>query len=145
MKRILAVLAMVFLFISMSVATAAPLKNKEINVLDADGSFSGYIGVPRQQDPIIMGTISGEYQLRNRGGGFTGDWTIDYQNKSGAGTVRGFFGRRMLLGRLTIEGVNRTLPLIGFIKFNTENLTFIGRAMSFIGPALYFWGSYQPN
>lgn len=134
------IVALCVLFASMSIATAAPLRTKEMNVLNSDGTFSGYIGIPRQQDPIVMGTISGTYQLRNRGGVFNGDWAIDYQNRSGAGTVHGWFGRHILLGR--ISGENRTLPIIGFIGFNTTSHEFIGRAMSFVGPALYFWGTY---
>ena len=144
MKKILGIIAILMIIASMTVVTSQPTKNKIMPTLDPTGSFSGFIGVPKQQDPIIMGNISGEYQLRNRGGGFVGNWNIDYQNKTASGTVRGLFGRHIILGKLTIEGFNRSLPIIGFIKFDVDNLTFGVRAMSFIGPALYFWGTYQP-
>ena len=142
MKKILGILAVLMIFASIAAVTAQPIN--KIMPLDPTGSFSGFIGVPKQQDPIILGNISGEYRLRNRGGGFIGNWDIAYQNKTASGTIRGLFGRHIMLGKLTIEGVNRSLPIIGFIKFDVDNLTFGGRAMSFIGPALYFWGTYQP-
>lgn len=144
MKKLLIISAVFVFIISMTIVSAVPLRNKESTFLDPDGSFSGFIGIPKQQDPLIFGNISGEYKLRNRGGLFNASWNIDTENHSGLGTVRGIFARHILLGRLSAEGYNRTFPIIGFIRFNTQNHTFIGRAMSFIGPALYFWGSYQP-
>jgi len=144
MKKLFAVITIFVLFASMSMVAALQAGTINKRVLDPDGSFTGYIGFPRPQDPIILGNISGLYKLRNRGGGFNASWDIDFQNHSGTGTVRGIFGRHILLGRLSADGFNKTLPIIGFIRFNTENQTFIGRAMSFIGPALYFWGIYEP-
>ncbi|MDH7507155.1 MAG: hypothetical protein QHH15_05150 [Candidatus Thermoplasmatota archaeon] len=144
MKKLLIISMMLVFLTCITMVTAVPLKNKELTVLVPDGSFSGFIGYPRHQDPIILGNISGFYKLRNRGGAFNASWNIETENHSGSGTVRGIFGRHILLGRLSAEGYNQTLPIIGFIGFNTENLTFIGRAMSYIGPALYFWGTYQP-
>lgn len=128
----------------MSIVTAIQPITKDAKLVEPDGSFSGYIGIPKQQDPIIMGNISGVYKLRNRGGGFNASWDIEYKNFSGAGTARGFFGRNILLGKLSADGYNKTIPIIGFIKFDVNNQTFIGRAMSYVGPALYFWGTYQP-
>jgi hypothetical protein len=145
MRKLLSISTIFVLFLSMSLVTAVQPRTKDARVLDPDGSFSGYIGDLTQQGPIIYGNISGVYKLRNRGGGFNASWDIEYENYSGTGTIRGFFGRHILLGRLSAEGFNKTLPVIGFIGFDTENLTFGGRAMSYIGPALYFWGTYQPN
>jgi hypothetical protein len=144
MKKLLVISAIFVLLASMYMVTAVPLRNKELTALEPDGSFSGFIGFPRHQDPIILGNISGVYKLRNRGGAFNASWDINFKNHSGTGIVRGIFGKHILFGRLSAEGYNKTLPIIGFIRFNSENLTFIGRAMSYIGPALYFWGTYQP-
>jgi len=144
MRKLLVIFAIFVLLVSMLMVTAVQLRIQDTNVLDPDGSFSGYIGIPKQPDPIIMGNISGVYKLRNRGGGFNASWDIDFKNYSGTGTVRGFFGKHILLGKLSVEGYNKTLPIIGFIGFDTENQTFKGRAMSYIGPALYFWGTYEP-
>jgi hypothetical protein len=143
MKKLLIICAIFIMLASTSIVTAVqPIK--DARVIDPDGSFSGYIGVPKQPDPIIVGNISGIYKIGNRGGGFNAIWDIDYQNRSGSGTVRGFFGKHILLGKLSVEGYNKTLRIIGFIGFDKVNHTFIGRAMSFIGPALYFWGTYEP-
>jgi len=144
MKKLFVITTIFVLICSMSVVTSFQFKNEEPTFLDPEGSFSGFIGIPKQQDPIIIGNISGVYKLRNRGGAFNASWDINTENYSGFGTVRGIFGRHIFLGRLSIEGFNRTLPIIGFIKFDTENFKFIGRGMSYIGPALYFWGTYQP-
>jgi hypothetical protein len=143
MRKLLAISAIFIMLVSMSMVTAVqPIK--DARVLEPDGSFSGYITDILQQDPIILGNISGVYKMRNRGGGFNASWDLEYQNFSGSGTVRGFFGRHILLGKLSIVGYDKTLPIIGFIFFDKLNQTFIGRAMSFIGPALYFWGTYEP-
>ena len=144
MRKFLATYTIFVLLLSMSLATAVQPIIKDARLIEPDGSFSGYIGIPKQ-DPVIMGNISGVYKLLNRGGGFNASWDIDYKNFSGSGTVRGIFGKNILLGKLSAEGYNKTMPIIGFIKFDVNNQTFIGRAMSYVGPALYFWGTYQPN
>ena len=144
MRRIWVTCTIIVLFLSMSLVTAVQPIMKDARLIEPDGSFSGYIGIPKQ-DPVIMGNISGVYKLRNRGGGFNASWDIDYKNFSGTGSVRGIFGKNILLGKLSAEGYNKTIPIIGFIKFNADNQTFIGRAMSYVGPVLYFWGTYQPN
>jgi hypothetical protein len=113
-------------------------------ILDPDGSFSGYIGILKDPDPIIFGNISGEYKMGKRIGGINGSFDISFKNQSVYGTMRCLFGKRIFLGKLAIEGFNRTLPVIGFIQINKDNLTFKGRAMSFKGPAPHFWGTYEP-
>ena len=144
MKKLLVISTIFILFLSMAMVTAVEPRIKDPIVLDPTGSFLGYIGMPKQQDPIIIGNISGEYKMRNRGGGFSGTWDINLKNHNGSGTIRGLFGKHIFLGKLSIEGFNRSLPVIGFIGFNTENQTFKGRAMSIIGPAPYFWGTFEP-
>ena len=59
MKKLLSIIAIFVLLASMSMVTAVPLRNKATTVLEPDGDFSGYIGIPKQEDPIIMGNISG--------------------------------------------------------------------------------------
>jgi len=145
MKKIMSICAIFILLLSMSMVSAVQPIIKDAKLVEPDGIFSGYIGIPKQQDPIIMGNISGVYKLGNRGGAFNASWDIEYKNFSGTGTLLGFFGKNILLGKLSAEGYNKTLPIIGFIGFDKSNQTFIGRAMSVIGPALYFWGTYQPN
>jgi hypothetical protein len=103
------------------------------------GSFEGSIG-PRPHGNQTVGNISGTYAARNRGGRFNGEWEISIQNTSKSGTMRGAFMRIFILGRATIDGVNRTIPIVGFMR--STNGTFVGRFMAPVGPALYFWGTY---
>jgi hypothetical protein len=135
--------------------SSQPMKqNQDINMIRIGGgnfsqmqvattplpdSFEGNFG-PRIHGNQTIGNISGTYDLRNRGGRFNGEWAISFQNTSKSGTMRGAFMRRFILGRITIDSVNRTIPVIGFIRFT--NGSFVGRCMAPMGLALYFWGTY---
>ena len=143
MRKLLAISVILIVLMSIPIVTAQPI-SKDVKVIDPDGSFSGYIGFPKQTDPIIIGNISGIYKFGKRGGGFNASWDIEYKNHSGSGIIRGIFGKHIMLGKLSIGGFNKTLRVIGFIGFDKINQTFKARAMSTIGPALYFWGEYQP-
>jgi hypothetical protein len=103
------------------------------------GSFQGSIG-PRAHGNQTVGNISGTYTLRNRAGRFNGTWDISIQNTSRSGTIRGAFRRVFFIGRAVVDEVNRTIPVIGFIRY--ANGSFVGRFMAPRGPALYFWGTY---
>jgi len=130
------------LLLGLSIAAAAPSVIKQTTqatILNQTGTFDGNIGYKRQnQDPTIVGTISGTYEIRNRGGIFTGDWAT----KNRTGTFRGIFGRNILIGKLTtlVDGTEKSLPIVGF--YGGRDGQFIGRYMAPIGPALYFWGNY---
>jgi len=51
-------------------------------------------------------------------------------------------GKRIILGRIWgLEG--EKLPIVGFLFYNEQY--FIGRIMSFFGPAPHIWGEYIPN
>jgi len=127
-----------------SLTTAVPhvtVKNLSNDVTTAtSGTFEGSIG-PRIHGNKTVGTISGTYELRNRGGRFTGNWDITIQNKSASGTMRGVFARHFLFGKITIAETNRTMPIVGFLGVRNE--TFTGRFMAPVGPALYFWGTHS--
>jgi hypothetical protein len=131
------------LLIGMFLATMSPsfaVQDLKTSVLPSTtGSFEGNIG-PRPHGNQTVGAFSGTYELRNRGGRFTGDWNVVLQNKNASGTMRGLFARHFVIGRMTIVGVNRTIPIVGFLRVINE--TFTGRAMAPIGPALYFWGTF---
>jgi hypothetical protein len=109
-----------------------------VAVVQSSGSFTGSIG-PRLHSNLTIGTILGTYHMRNRGGRFSGEWNVFYQNVSKTGTMRGMFSRFFVIGRITIDGMNRTLPIVGFIRFT--NGSFRGRGMAPRGPALFFWGT----
>jgi hypothetical protein len=144
MKRI-AMLGICLLFLGVSIAAAAPgltQQTTQTMPLATTGSFEGNVGYKRQgQNATIVGTIIGTYELRNRGGRFTGDWATENRT----GTFRGGFGRHILLGRISlmVNGTERTLPIVGFIRIQDDG--FLGRFMAPIGPALYFWGTYIPD
>ncbi len=137
MKKI-AALGICLLFLGVSVAVAGPGVEHQTTILTTSGSFEGSIGYRRGNNTTILGTLSGTYEVRNRGGRFTGDWSA--QNRTG--TVRGGFARIFLIGKITtlINGTQRSIPIVGFIK--AKDGQFIGRFMAPIGPALFFWGEY---
>lgn len=136
------ILGVSLLFLGVSLAAAAPgltaqLKKQE--PLFTDGTFDANIGYKRQgENATIVGTISGTYEMRNRGGRFSGDW----ETANRTGTLRGRFGRHLLVGRIStmVNGTERSLPVVGFLR--AQNNTLIGRFMAPVGPALYFWGTY---
>jgi len=142
MKKLIIILVGILLM-GMSLTTTMPYSTaKHLNNESATataGTFEGSIG-PRIHGNQTVGNFSGTYELRNRGGRFTGEWAISIHNTSKSGTMRGAFIRIFILGRVTIGGVNRTMPIVGFIK--STNGTFVGRFMAPMGPALYFWGTY---
>jgi hypothetical protein len=145
MKKLFILWLCVFLT-STAIVTASPfisienLKIQTPTFLDPTGNFDGSIGHGRQGNWTEVGLINGTYDLGNRFGRFNGEWAIDLQNRSATGTMRGGFGRHILIGRITIDGRDRGLPIIGFIGFRNES--FFGRFMSLIGPALYFQGTF---
>jgi hypothetical protein len=142
MKK-LSIIVICVLFASISIATAMPFSIEKIQtpkILAQNGTFDGTIGYRAYGNWIDVGTINGTYEQKVRSYRFNGAWTIQRQNQTFTGTMRGIFRRHILIGRVTVEGYNRALPIIGFIGFREGN--FIGRFMAPIGPALYFKGTY---
>lgn len=144
MKKI-SIIALSVLFLSASVATAVPLssmanlKTYTPTVLTLSETFTGALKL--RQNGTAIGTINGTYQTRNnRSGQFQGEWTVQQQNHSAAGTMMGRFRRPFFIGRITVEGQNITMPIIGFIFYRNE--TFFGRVMALRGPPLYFMGTF---
>lgn len=136
-----AIIGVCLLFLGVSLAAATPGLTKQLIPVPvlSDGTFEANIGYKRQgENATIVGTMNGTYELRNRGGRFTGDW----ETANRTGTFRGRFGRHLLVGRIStmVNDTERTLPVIGFLR--AQNNTLIGRFMAPIGPALYFWGTY---
>jgi hypothetical protein len=130
------------LLLGVSIAAAAPGMTKQITqttTLDTTGTFSGNITYQRPgPNATIVGTMAGNYTLKNRGGLFNGEWNT----VNNTGTFRGRFGKHVFLGRISmmVNGTEKSLPIIGFI--GAKDGGFIGRGMSLIGPALYFKGNY---
>ena len=139
MKKI-AIISLCLLLLGVSIAAAAPgMKRQQTTTLGTTGTFSGDITYQRPgPNATIVGTIAGNYTLKNRGGLFNGEWNT----VNNTGTFRGRFGRHIFLGRISmmVNGTEKSLPIIGFI--GAKDGGFIGRGMSLIGPALYFKGTY---
>jgi hypothetical protein len=130
------------LLLGVSMAAAAPCLTQRITqttTLNLTGEFDGNIG-PKlpNQGATIVGTISGTYEIRDKGGIFSGDWAT----KNKTGTFKGVFGKNILIGKITTlaNGSEKSLPIVGF--YGGKNGQFIGRFMAPVGPALYFWGTY---
>jgi len=128
------------LLLGVSIAAAAPgMRQQQTTTLDPTGTFIGDITYQRPgPNATIVGTIAGNYTLKNRGGQFNGEWNT----VNNTGTFRGRFVRFIFLGRISmmVNGTQKSLPIIGFIV--AKDGGFIGRGMSLIGPALYFKGTY---
>ena len=130
------------LLVGVSITAAAPTfiqQTTQTSTLDSTGTFDGNIGYKRQgQDATVVGTISGTYEIRDKGGIFIGDWVTENRT----GTFKGVFGRHILIGKIItlVDGTEKSLPIIGF--YGDKNGQFIGRFMAPVGPALYFWGNY---
>jgi hypothetical protein len=143
MKKIL-ILAICVLFASVSIATSMPLspvaKTQTPKFLAQSGTFDGSIGFRAQGNWTSVGTLTGTYEQRARGYRFDGTWTIQKQNQTITGTMRGIFGKHILIGRITADASGKSLPIVGFITFKEGN--FGGRFMAPVGPALYFKGTY---
>ena len=141
MKKI-AIIGVCLLFFgaTFAAATTRPLQQiTQPTTLEPTGSFEGMFGYKQMnQNWTVVGTMEGNYTARNRGTQFIGEWTA----RNYTGTMQGGFSSFLLLGRISamINGTQRTLPIVGFIFTNSTH--FVGRFMSFIGPALYFYGTH---
>jgi hypothetical protein len=131
-----------YLLLGVLTATVAPSLTQQITqatTLNLTGEFDGNIGYKLpDQDATIIGTISGTYEIRDKGGIFSGDWATDNRT----GTFRGVFGKNILIGKIAtlVDGTEKSLPIVGF--YGGKNGQFIGRFMAPVGPALYCWGNY---
>jgi len=141
MKKIV-IISLCLLFVGTSLAIATPEISQQILQpvdLATAGTFFGNLSIQRPgPNATIVGTVSGTYGLQNRFGQFNGTWNI--ANKTG--TVHGRFGRHIVIGKLSVmvNGTQKSLPVIGFLA--AKNGMFVGRAMSLVGPAVYFKGTY---
>jgi hypothetical protein len=139
MKKI-TLLAICLMLASIPLVTAATTPRTQILPFDPTGTYTGSIGFRGGNGNwTSVGAINGSYELRNKGGRFIGDWSIELQNKSANGTMRGFFRSPFMFGRVAING-GRQAPIVGFLM--ARNNTFAGRFMAPVGPALYVKGNF---
>lgn len=142
MKKLLAIISILMLLATISVS-AIPVLIEKKPVTTGSGTYSGEIGDIKSKEWIKVGELSGTYEQKNKFYKFEGNWKITEGDYAGStGTMQGFFGKHILLGKITITESGKKAPIIGFIGFNETALTFKGRFMSIVGPALYFKGTY---
>jgi hypothetical protein len=142
MKKILVLLALFILLGTIS-ATAVTIEERQTTPKPAQtGTFTGEVGYQKDGEWNKVGDLSGTYEQKNRFYKFNGNWEITVGEKTGSGTMVGIFGKHILYGRITISESGKKAPIIGFIGVNQTSQQFIGRAMSIVGPALYFKGTY---
>ena len=142
MKKIISILIVLVFLGSISVSAQTTIKTAEKSIeKGAAGTFEGEIGYIQNQQWNKVGEITGSFN-QNRVIRVNGNWMITVGQYNGTtGTLNGFVFRYFIILRASIDS-GRTLPIIGFIKINQSDSTFVGRFMSIVGPALYFKGSY---
>jgi hypothetical protein len=149
MKKTLAVLALCALFTSMSIAGATqeaeniPARRAAVQANDIEwtGEISGSYGVGRGENHTVLGSLEGNYKSRGSArvkGFFLVNWTSEDGSKSGK--MRGIFTQNALFGKISGDGYNRTARIMGFLRYNDSK--FIGRIMSWVGPAVYIYGDH---
>ena len=149
MKKTLISLALCTLFITVSVAGATPqadvMQTRQVNTepknVEWTGEILGSYGVGRGENHTVLGTLEGFYKTRIRNrmrGFFLINWTSEDGTKSGQ--IRGVFTNRALFGKISGDGYNQSARIMGFLRYNDSK--FIGRIMSWVGPALYIYGDH---
>jgi hypothetical protein len=140
MKKLMVIGALSLLFLSMVSLTSVP-----VSTASKTGTFEGNVGYRVNGSWVPIGNISGAYTdvgwLGYRWGRFNGSWSVEKQNITG--TMQGRF-RLVILGSISaqINETQRRFPIVGFLGGNNKG-DFVGRCMSYVGPALYVWGTYQ--
>ena len=160
MKKILGILAICVLLGSMS--SVAAVNIPQMNIVKTDvmknlpstdttissegedwtGEFLGKFGelkkVGEEWEFTEWGYLAGVYKGGNKGK-FGGKIFDLEQNELGA--IGGYYGKYFLIGRIKIG--EQKAPIIGFL-FHNETM-FIGRIMSFFGPAPHIIGYHQAS
>lgn len=137
-------------FPNLTTKTIKPLWSpKEIPTLpipaaeNYDGTFVGAFGRIYKENGEwaneTWGYLAGVYKGGNRKRLYGNIYNLDEEQ---IGSIGAFFGRSITIGR--IKNMDREkAPIIGFLFYNKDY--FVGRIMSFFGPAPHLWGIYTSN
>lgn len=110
---------------------------------DYDGTFIGAFGVIYKENEEwayeTWGYLVGVYKGGNQKRLFGYIYNLDEEQ---IGYIGAFFGNSIIIGRIK-NMEEDSAPIIGFLFYNEEY--FVGRIMSFFGPAPHLWGEYTPN
>jgi hypothetical protein len=154
MKKTLLIIGILATLISMPVMTAFQISEKTTNFPKPetilaqpneqyDGTFIGGIGQIYQEDDEWIydasGYIAGVYKGGNYKRVFAKIYNLDEEQ---VGSMWFITGNRILVGRIMGMDENKA-PIVGFFFYNEQY--FVGRIMSFFGPAPHIWGEYTPN
>lgn len=109
-----------------------------------DGTFIGGIGeISKDEEEWIFdahGYLAGVYKTGRRVNRLYGHiFDLDEEQ---IGVIKALFVQRIIIGRIE-DMQGNSAPIIGFLLYNDEH--FVGRIMSFFGPAPHIWGEYTPN
>jgi len=159
MKKKLLIICICALFVLMPTLVATPSINpaKKIKlqieisglpapiVTDYDGTFIGAFGRVYKAEngswaKEAYGYLAGVYKAGVRYKRVLG-YIYDL-NQTQVGYIGFISANKFLVGKIK-NMQNQSAPIVGFIFYNEEY--FIGRIMSFFGPAPHIWGAYTPN
>lgn len=159
MKKILALLTICILLGGMPMVTAVSIPQEKVvnnqvkNRLSAPEPYAPMEGDWTGEFVGAFGNlkkVDGEWNFTKWGylaGGYKGGKREKFAgnlydlNETKFGTIYGYYGHNLLLGKIKIGG--KKAPIIGFLLHN-ENM-FIGRIMSFLGPAPHIIGYHQAS
>jgi len=162
MNKKLLIIGICTLFVLMPTLVAAPSLNsfKKIKTLptqpldlslptptleEYDGTFIGAFGRVYKAEngswaKEAYGYLAGVYKQGSRYKRVIG-YIYDL-NQTQVGYIGFISANRFLFGKIK-NMQNQSAPIVGFIFYNEEY--FIGRIMSYVGPAPHIWGAYTPN
>ncbi|MFO7677333.1 MAG: hypothetical protein R6V50_02995 [Thermoplasmatota archaeon] len=109
-----------------------------------DGTFIGGIGEIYQENGNwsydTHGYLAGVYKQGRKVNRLFGH--IFDLNEEQIGIIKAIFFHKIIIGQIEDMQEN-SAPIIGFLFYN--DVHFVGRIMSFFGPAPHIWGEYTPN
>ncbi|MCX6667849.1 MAG: hypothetical protein NTV74_06420 [Euryarchaeota archaeon] len=159
MKKKLLIIGICALFVLMPTLVATPGQNSakkikpqiEVPSLptpvldDYDGTFVGAIGRVYKAEngswvKEARGYLAGVYKSVGKYKRVLG--YLYNLNQTQVGYIGFISANKFLVGKIK-NMQNQSAPIVGFIFYNEEY--FIGRIMSFFGPAPHIWGAYTPN
>ena len=144
MRKNIILVGICSLLILMPVLSSTPLKTPMQSTPNYDGTFVGALGrvwkEGEEWQTEASAYIAGVYRDRYYKIMYGNIYDLDEEQ---VGTIKMISTKSFLVGRIAnMDG--QTIPIVGFIIDFQED-KFIGRLMSFFGPAPHMWGQYKPN
>ncbi len=120
-------------------------KTTQLRSIDNDGTFVGGFGLINKENDELQfkysGYIGGIYKDTNKYKIIAGK--IYDLNKEQTGTIIIYNFKSFIVGKLkNMDG--KSVSIVGLLIIN-KDMKFVGRIMSFFGPAPHIWGTFTPN